>query len=182
MSELLVLLALVLLVVLILNVVQKAFSLLGLAAIGLLLAGLFRWFTSGTPLPNELINTVGLANWIKLPQPTVVAKSSPPATPTPFIPAPTAANFTTQNLNAPNRAASSTALTTQGGYRVVCPPQFQVLNVRNAPGLSDRIAALPCGTVGISITGPGSDRDGETWVPIQSQQVRGWVARRFLNP
>jgi hypothetical protein len=161
MSELLVLLALVLLVVLFLNVVQKAFSLMGLAVLGLLLAGLFRWFTSGS-VPPELINATGLGNWIKLPQ--TVASPSPSPSPT---------SVTTQALFIP---AADPA-----GQRVVCPAGAQVLNVRSAPGLSPRINSIPCGSIGVQITGPGAVRDGETWVPVEYQQVKGWAARRFLN-
>jgi hypothetical protein len=168
MSELLVLLALVLLVVLALNIVQKTFSFLGLVVLGLLLAGLFRWFTSGTPLPADIINATGLSNWIKLPKPTVVASpSSNPTTPA------TQALLATSN--------------TTGGYRVTCPNGFQVLNVRNAPGLTTRVAAIPCGSTGVKITGSTAIQDNETWVPIRYQSVpnppvQGWVARRLLTP
>ncbi len=163
MSELLVLLALVLLVVLFLNVVQKAFSLMGLAVLGLLLAGLFRWFTSGS-VPPELINATGLGNWIKPPQ----TAASPSPSPSPA------------NPNTPAQALFTPAVNSSG-QRVVCPAGAQVLNVRSAPGLSPRINSIPCGSTGVQITGPGAVRDGETWVPVEYQQVKGWAARRFLN-
>jgi hypothetical protein len=167
MSELLVLLALVLFVVLAFNFVQKTFSLLGLAVLGLLLAGLVRWLTSGTALPGEILNSVGLSNWIQKPKPAAVATPSPGST------------------NTPTQALSATTAT--GGYRVACPTGFQVLNVRNAPGLTTRVASIPCGSAGVKITGSGSVRDNETWVPVSyqpapKQSVQGWVARRFLTP
>jgi hypothetical protein len=169
MSELLVLLALVILVTLLFNVVQKTFSLLGLAAIGLLLAGLFRWFTSGTAVPSDLLSRVGLSTGKPSPTPTVVASPTPT-----LIPA--ASPLTTATTAQPMTTA------TPGGYRVACPAGFSVLNVRTAPGLTDRVATIPCSAAGVAITGAGADRDGETWVPIAYQQSQGWVVRRFLTP
>ena len=68
------------------------------------------------------------------------------------------------------------------GYRVICPPDIQELNVRQLPSLSASvISTIPCNTTGVQIIEKEARASGEVWVKIKYRKIQGWSVKRFLS-
>jgi uncharacterized membrane protein len=68
------------------------------------------------------------------------------------------------------------------GYRVMCPPDIQELNVRQLPSLSASVVStIPCDTTGVQIIGKETRAGGEVWVKIKYRKIQGWSVKRFLS-
>jgi hypothetical protein len=66
-------------------------------------------------------------------------------------------------------------------YRVQFIEEDDILNVRSGPGVSYPIVdAYPLGTTGFKVTGPGQMVGNSRWLPIQHNELTGWVNSRFL--
>jgi hypothetical protein len=85
--------------------------------------------------------------------------------------------------NAKTTTLLTTAITTPvqtTGVLVRCPATIQVVNIRQNAGLGAVATQVNCGD---RVIVRGSDRprmNGETWVPVQSKGVNGWVTARYL--
>jgi hypothetical protein len=67
-------------------------------------------------------------------------------------------------------------------YRVVNVASNDVLNVRSAAGADNRIVGtIPANGTGIRITGASVQAGGGVWVPIQYQEISGWVNSKYLE-
>jgi uncharacterized protein YgiM (DUF1202 family) len=67
-------------------------------------------------------------------------------------------------------------------FRVVFVEEDDVLNTRNGPGVEfDIMGEIQPGTSGLKITGEGQMVDDSLWVPIEYEDVSGWVNSRFLT-
>lgn len=72
----------------------------------------------------------------------------------------------------------------QGGapYTVVSVTNDDVLNVRSGVGIENPIVGtIPPAGMGVQLLGEGEEAaDGALWLPIQYQEVRGWVNSNYL--
>ncbi|NJK67186.1 MAG: SH3 domain-containing protein [Microcoleus sp. SU_5_3] len=80
------------------------------------------------------------------------------------------------------KVPSSPSTAPISGYRVMCPPGSEELNVRQLPSLSASvISTIPCDTTGVQIIGKETRASGEVWVKIKYQKIQGWSVKRFLS-
>jgi len=67
-------------------------------------------------------------------------------------------------------------------YRVVFVEEDDALNIRNGPGVEfDIVGEIRPGTRGVKITGEGQVEIDSLWVPVEYEEVSGWVNSRFLT-
>lgn len=72
--------------------------------------------------------------------------------------------------------------TTQTLYKVIDVASNDVLNMRGGAGVDyDLVGSIPPQATGLLVTGAGQQVDGYTWVPVQYNNVNGWVNSRFLQ-
>lgn len=78
-------------------------------------------------------------------------------------------------------APLSTPASPAAFYYVVYVSSDDVLNVRTGPGVDNPvIGVIPHDGTGIQITGSGTMVEDALWVPIQYQDITGWVNSRYL--
>ncbi len=79
-------------------------------------------------------------------------------------------------------AVPTVDIDTELEYRVIHIDENDILNVRNGAGVSnDIVASLTPGQSGVRVVGFGQDVNGALWVPINVNNVSGWVNSRFLT-
>jgi len=67
-------------------------------------------------------------------------------------------------------------------YKVTKVKSDDVLFVRKGPGVKyERVGSIPPDGLNVKITGPATQVGKSHWVPIQYQQLKGWVNRAFLT-
>ena len=67
-------------------------------------------------------------------------------------------------------------------YRVVFVEEDDVLKIRNGPGVEfDIVGEIQPSTRGVKITGAGQTVIDSLWVPVEYEDVSGWVNSRFLT-
>ncbi len=103
----------------------------------------------------------------------------PSPTPTPTLtptPTPTAAP-----TPSPTPTPELSIDVTPGPYAVVDVATDDVLNVRAQAGVSHPIVGtIPPYGMDVDVTGSGREVDGAVWVPIQYEDVAGWVNSNYL--
>jgi len=78
-------------------------------------------------------------------------------------------------------AATNRRLKTTATYGVFRVRADDVLNVRIAPGVKSKaVGVLPHEARGIKVTGAGKSVGRDLWVPVQYQDVTGWVNQSYL--
>ncbi|MFZ0547765.1 MAG: SH3 domain-containing protein [Candidatus Promineifilaceae bacterium] len=150
-----------------------------LVVVGLLLLGLGCNLTTAEPtptLPLLVITMTPSSATDDLPTQgpgAVVTEETADATPT------LAATATSTPVGT---AVPTVALDTDIEYRVVHVDESDVLNVRSGPGASNEIVTdLEPGSTGVRVVGFGQMVSGSLWVPINVNNVGGWVNSRFLT-
>ncbi|MEA5595806.1 SH3 domain-containing protein [Rivularia sp. UHCC 0363] len=72
--------------------------------------------------------------------------------------------------------------TNQSEYKLNCPPDKDVLNMRVKANLNAQIIALiPCDAIGIQDKKERYFEDGVEWFLVEYQQNTGWVAGKYLE-
>lgn len=78
------------------------------------------------------------------------------------------------------RGESSTSLS--NNYRVVYVEEDDTLNLRNGPGIeNDILAEISPNADGVKVVGKGQMVLGSLWVPVEYEDMAGWVNSRFLS-
>ena len=99
---------------------------------------------------------------------------TPTSTPLPPTPTATVAATPTETPAAPTEVVP-------GLYAVVNVVSDDVLNVRAQPGVAHRIVGtIPPYGMEVHVTGPGEEVAGALWVPIEYQDITGWVNSNYL--
>ena len=120
-----------------------------------------------TPLPPSIVDVPTLA-------PTEAAVAEPEnGTPT-LVPTVTVGGDAT--------AVPTVDIDTELEYKVIHVDENDILNVRSGAGVSNGIvASLTPGQTGVRVVGFGQEVNGALWVPINVNNVSGWVNSRFLT-
>jgi hypothetical protein len=132
------------------------------------------------PAPSLIAKAdVGFRSFIEKNGQNLVSQSGklalqPPSPPSPSPPSPSPPS--------PSPPSPPTLFT----YQVSCLEGYQLLRVRQAPGLSaPTVATLSCSANGVEIINEDTTTDGEAWALVKYQTstgkpIEGWAARRFL--
>lgn len=118
-----------------------------------------------------------------------VGQVSPPTLQTPptALAQPTETAEPTMTRSAPDPtkapALAPEEATSEGPfYRVVYVEQGDMLNVRARPGVGSQVVGkLAPATTEVKIVGPAETAGGSTWVPVEKDNLSGWVNRRYLT-
>lgn len=82
----------------------------------------------------------------------------------------------------PDTTASKAPETIIREYRVVFVEEEDVLNTRSGPGVGfDIVGEIQPGASGVKVTGEGKMVIDSLWVPVEYEDVSGWVNSRFLT-
>lgn len=83
---------------------------------------------------------------------------------------------------APEIVDSETRDAIASEYRVVFVEDDDVLNIRRGPGVEFRnVGQIQPGDRGVKVTGPGQVVIDSLWLPVEYEDVSGWVNGRFLT-
>ncbi len=135
--------------------------------------------TPTPPIPWVVWTATPLPPGSELPI-TPLASNTPTGLPaTPTLAATTTATATQLPSPTPLPPTSTPGPTL---YRVAFVLSDDVLNVRSRPGVENpKIGGLQPNARGIEITGTGQQVGPSLWVPIQVEDLVGWVNSRFLT-
>jgi len=130
---------------------------------------------TATPIPptdTPILPTATSVPPTDTPVPPTATPVPPPATPIPSTATPVPVQPTATSVPVPPYS---------GTYMVVNVTSDDVLNVRANAGVSHPIVGvIPHNGMGVEIAGAGEQVDGSLWVPIEYQEIAGWVNSNYL--
>lgn len=129
-----------------------------------------------TPLPIPPESTLQVPSI----EPPTLAASPEAGVPEPAEGTPTLAPTAAAGIG--GTAVPTVDIDTELDYRVIHVDENDILNVRSGPGVSNGIVAdLTPGQTGVRVVGFGQEVNDSLWVPINVNNVSGWVNSRFLT-